>query len=563
MRTSGGSAGAQARPWEEEISDLKTRVFSLVALNDMPAEDWPMAVSLQGLANREGPNVYLVPRSDSPEKHWVEWYRPYGCEPVDTKLDDLLQSLAARVEGFIAYEPSVPDSLNVAISLAGVMGGVVCSPVQAERARSLGLRCLADLRGMFQGRIEPYRWLIDQHLSRFDLRVMANYNQTEKPRVIADMDYLVAHHGFCMGLSINSADHPEEAELWERVQEAAPSRSMMIGWHTPRDSEATHVYFASRHSVWLYCGHAWNTSFHQHIQASGEYSQDHCPSAVCEPGARYATITLSDGDSWHSMADVQKKFWLHPRRGEVPLGWEVAPVFAEVGPALLEYYYRTRTENDYLVSGPSGIGYNYLSGFADWQDYLEISAEMMRRTSLKTIWAINRVVRHVPGGGIEHRLRDETVVYSRQQMEEFGGIKDQKGADLVDPEVIEHYMKYMPDALGFFQGWERIPGENPHWCDGRLWSPAGALVRKDIDGAIREFEEAAARQPLPAFVSAHVNCYDSDMEVVIETVRRLERLGFTVVRPDVFLRLAQDAYEKGLAGGSSAGVAVAQAVPSP
>ena len=38
------------------------------------------------------------------------------------------------------------------------------------------------------------------------------------------------------------------------------------------------------------------------------------------------------------------------------------------------------------------------------------------------------------------------------------------------------------------------------------------------------------------------------MDVVIDVARRLEGKGYTVVRPDVFLCLAQDAYRKGLRG---------------
>jgi len=525
---------------------LNTRPYQTLALDSMPIEDRPIAISLQGLVNRKEPRLYLIPDPKGAETYWVELYLSYGYEPVEATLDDLLRAHAAEVKGYITFDPSVPDSLNVAISLAGVMDAIVCAPSAAARMEALGLRNLIDLQGRFAGRVEPYRWLVDEHLDKFDLNVLANYNQQDVPHVMPDMDYLIAHRGFCMGVTINAADYPQEAELWEQVQTAAPGHAMMIGWITPRDGEATHVYFASTHSVWVYCGCAWNTSFHQHIQATGPYSQDHCEHAECDPNARYATMALSDGDSWHGMAEVQKRFWLHPRRGEVPIGWEVAPIFYKVGPALLEHYYKTRTENDYVLCGPSGIAYNYLSGFADWQGYLQRSADVMRETSLRTIWAINRVVRHLPGGKIEHMLKDGPVEYTRQQMEELNGIKDQKGADIVDPEVVERYMEYMPDALGFFQGWERIPGENPHWVGGRLWSPVGALVRNDIDGAVREFEESAARQGLPAFVSAHVNCYDSSMDVIIETVRRLESKGFTVVRPDVFLRLAQDACARGL-----------------
>ncbi|MEN6355518.1 MAG: GxGYxYP domain-containing protein [Armatimonadota bacterium] len=524
------------------------KTYHLLSLENVAADEWPIAVSLQGLVNRESHNIYLLPSSKGMEKHWVEWYKQYGYEPVETNLDELLGKYVDLLKGYIVFDPSVPDTINVAASLAGVMDALICPPSVADRINSLGLKCLLDMRGRFEGRVEPYHWLVNEHLKDFDLRVMANYDQKETAAVQPDMDYLIAHRGFCMGLSINAADFPEEAAVWEQVQTAAPSHAMMLGWHTPRDSEATHVYFASRHSVWVYCGYARNTSFHQHIKASAEYSQDHCHSAECDPNGKYAAITLSDGDSWHSMCDVQKKFWLHPRRGEVPLGWEVAPIFEKVGPAVLEYYFKTKSDNDYIVSGPSGIAYNYPSGFADLPGYLKISADAMKKTSLKSIWAINRIVRHLPGRKIEHKLKNETVVYTREQMEEFGGPKDQKGADFVDDEVIAKYMEAMPDALGFFQGWERIPGEEPHWCDGRLWSPGSALVRKDVDGAIREFEESAARQSGPVFVCAHVNCYDADMDAIIETVRRLEDKGFTVVRPDVYLRLAQDAYARGLVG---------------
>jgi len=519
--------------------------YYLIEIKDLAADELAVAVSLQGIVNRDNPNIYLG-RENGMEMHWVDWYKHYGYEPVISSVDEVLGKFAGKIKGYILYDEDVPDTINVAASLAGLKDAVMCAQSVEEKLRSLGLECLVDLRGKFEGRVEPYQWLIDEYLSDFDLRVMANYDQKDKPRSHPDMDYLIAHRGFCMGLTVNQADYPEEAALWDKVQTVAPNHAIMLGWHNPHDSEATHVYFASRHNVSVFCGYATNSSFHQHIAASEEYKQDHCEHAECDPNGKYAAITLSDGDSWHSMVDVQKKFWLNPRRGEAPVGWEVAPIFAEAGPAVLEYYFKTKTDNDYILCGPSGISYNYPSGIDDLDGYLKISADAMRKCSLRSIWAINRIVRHVPGGGIEHTLKDEKVVYTRQQMEEFGGIKDQKGADIVDDDAIAKYMEAMPDALGFFQGWERIPGEKPHWCDGRIWSPGSSLVRKDIDGAIREFEESASRQSGPVFVCAHVNCYDSDMDVIIETIKRLEEKGFKVVRPDVFLRLAQDAYARGL-----------------
>lgn len=143
---------------------------------------------------------------------------------------------------------------------------------------------------------------------------------------------------------------------------------------------------------------------------------------------------------------------------------------------------------------------------------------------------------------------DDPVNYTSEQMGEFGGIKDRKGADWVDPEMVDRYMHGIPNALGFYQGWERIPGEGVRWVAGKAWCPTVSLVRDDIDGTIREFEQAAAEQPRPAFLAGHVNYYKADMDVVIEVVRRLGEKGYTVVRSDKFLRLAEDANANGLRG---------------
>ncbi len=524
------------------------QTYDIVRTEGLGPEMVVTLASLQGLVNRRGPRLFLLPSSEGPENHWVTWYAKYGQEGREISVADVLEKYADTAKGYIVYDPMVPDTMNVAVTMAGAYDCLVCAPSTAETLADRGLECFQGMKGRWPDKIHAYAWAILEVMEDCDCSVLANYEQTGGGAPRATMDFLVARRGFCMGLTINGADYPDEAALWDRVQTVAPDHAMMLGWHTKRDSEASHVYFGSQHNVWVYCAGAWNMSFHQHIAARKGFEQSHAGPAVCEPEGRYATITLSDGDSWHSMADVQKKFWLHPRRGEVPLGWEIAPVFAKVGPAILEYYYETRTENDYLVCGPSGVGYNYLSGFDDWQGFLKHSAEAMEATSLKTIWNINRVVRHLPDGVIEHRLKDGPIEYTRKQMEEFGGIKDQKGADWVDPEMVERYVKGIPGALGFFQGWERIPGEGPRWVDGKLWCPAGALVRKDVDGVMREFEVAAEGQSAPVFVAGHVNCYDADMDSIIETARRLEAEGYQMVRPDVFLRLAQDAHAKGLTG---------------
>ncbi len=525
----------------------KPAVYDIVCVADATTEERAALVSLQGLVNRSVPELYLLSTRDGTEAAWVKWYGEYGLAGTELGLEAAFKKHAGAAKGYVVYDPALPDTLNIAIILAGLDDAIVCGPSTEERMKGLGLACLHDLRGRWVEKLAAYQWAVDTLLKRSDLKVMATFEQGAAPEPRPDMDYVVAHRGFCMGLSINEADYAPEAALWDRVQSAAPRGAMMLGWHTSHDGEATHVNFGSRHSVWVYCGAASNMSFHQHVAARKPFVQDHCAQAECDPQARYVTVTLSDGDSWHSMADMQKKFWQHPRRGEVPLGWEIAPVFSRVGPAILEYYYATRTPNDYFVGGPSGIAYNYLSGYRDWAAYLEDTARIMQDTSLRAIWVINRKVRHLPGGVIEHRLKNGPIEYTRAQMEGMGGLKDKYGADWTDPQMVDRYIRGIPEALGFFQGWERIPGEGNRWVEGRPWMPTGALVRRDLDAVLKEVEQAAGVSR-PAFIPTHVNCYDADMDVVVELVRRLTDLGYTVVRPDRFLCLAQDANRRGLCG---------------
>lgn len=519
--------------------------YDVISLEGLQTEQVIMLASLQGLVNRSAARVYFLTQSEGPEKHWMEWYSDYGLTANEISVDEFMVKYVQEAKGYIVYDPRLPDTLNIALSMAGVNDCVVCSPSWEKRLAGFGLTCSENLVGRWSGWKAAYDWAISELMPRTNRMTLANYDYGLGMEAKPTFDFLVARQGFCMGVSVNEADFPEECDLWHQVLLDAPEGAMMIGWHTARDTEATHVTFCSRYDILVYCAGAWNMSFHQHIPHQYEYSQDHCERAECEPEGRYATMVLSDGDSWHSMADLQKRFWMHPQRGEVALGWEVAPVFARLAPALLEYYYETRTENDYLICGPSGIGYNYLSIFGSWEDFVEKTSDVMSEVSLQAIWVLNREVRHLPGGIVEHKLRGRTIHYTKAQMEEFGGAKDANGADLVDPETVERYVRGVPMAMGFFQGWERIPGELPRWLDGKLWCPTAAVVRKDVDATIAEFEQAAQeQQPGPVFVSGHVNCYDATMESIIEVGKGLESKGFKVVRPDMFLQLAQDAFRK-------------------
>ena len=56
---------------------------------------------------------------------------------------------------------------------------------------------------------------------------------------------------------------------------------------------------------------------------------------------------------------LMRKLWNNSDRGKVPMGWTLSPAMVDAMPGALNYYHQTSTDNDVLISGPSGYGYAY------------------------------------------------------------------------------------------------------------------------------------------------------------------------------------------------------------
>jgi hypothetical protein len=73
----------------------------------------------------------------------------------------------------------------------------------------------------------------------------------------------------------------------------------------------------------------------------------------------YVAFILSDGDNLQYIEHLMRKLWNNPDRGSVPIGWTLSPAMLDAMPGALNYYWQTATDNDCLISGPSGYGYTY------------------------------------------------------------------------------------------------------------------------------------------------------------------------------------------------------------
>lgn len=115
--------------------------------------------TLQGLVNRERPKIYVI--NGQPTEGAYTWLNDAKV-PYRTFADpwQLIKKYVGRAKGIVIYDPQVPETINVATTLAGIEGGVVVSPQLAAKltAAPYGMRVLDDYRGDFATGLAATAW---------------------------------------------------------------------------------------------------------------------------------------------------------------------------------------------------------------------------------------------------------------------------------------------------------------------------------------------------------------------------------------------------------------------
>ncbi|MCC3371610.1 GxGYxYP domain-containing protein [Cohnella sp. REN36] len=131
-----------------------------------------LLATLQGIVNRAEPRIYLL---ESEEEGKTTWLKNLDV-PYQLHEDawDLVRAYKGEVKGVIVYDPKVPDSINVATTLAGLKDAVVASPAMAEqlKAAPYGLQVLDDLQGKFKDRLDAYTWQYEHLWSQTTHRML-------------------------------------------------------------------------------------------------------------------------------------------------------------------------------------------------------------------------------------------------------------------------------------------------------------------------------------------------------------------------------------------------------
>lgn len=149
------------------------RHLQVANVHGLGGADQTLLATLQGIVNRSRPEIYL--EFDPVDRTWLD---DLGV-PTTRHSDalDLVARYRDRATGAIVYDPDVPDTINVATTMAGLRGAVVAS---AGQAGTHGLRVVDDLRGRFTKDSEKtYAWMLKHLLPKCISRMICGLSPTQ------------------------------------------------------------------------------------------------------------------------------------------------------------------------------------------------------------------------------------------------------------------------------------------------------------------------------------------------------------------------------------------------
>jgi len=480
-----------------------------------------LLLSLQGLANRGTPRVYLeYPKNWQWEivhplrdfltrRHGVKFDR-LGTDDADAAL----ARFARHARGYVVWDRAVRSSLIVAFTISGVEDALVVSENLIPLAEKHGLKKLADLRGTFAGQPdhEIYQWAYDRYFEKcsrdYYVILGGEAGAVMQPGIA---DFGVMQRAFFTDLSANPK-HPEELALEKKIFGRQNPASIVLGWHSyGKDTEGQHTTLVGNFGLKMEGLHNLpNVSFTCQIPLTPDFKFTNNHSV-----ARDARLTAEKKIYVAAAATDSMGIgtWTKPGRGKIPYAWQVLMNWSWMNPPALQFFYEDKTPNDYFIGGLSGPGYMYPKSIPaeKFPALMKSAREMMAVLDLRVM---------------------EIMDYSE-------GNRHVGNTDLPKA-VVDRYYEQFPDVLGFINGYGTA-----RTFDLRDTRPFISYdyyldVGRPVDEATADLEELIQLNPArPYFLLMHVR--ESNTIEKVATILNSLSEPVEVVPLDKFLKLAASA----------------------
>ena len=494
------------------------------------SENWLMSgdvpvhallISLQGLANRDYPRIYL----EYPQNWQWEIVHPlitflknrHGVKFNKLETDDADKALSLYskyAKGCVVWDKNVRSSLIVAFTISGIEDLLVVNEDQLPLAEKHGLKPMIDLRGKFTGQSDYtiFQWAYDKYFDRCSRDyyvVMGGQEGTEMQPGIADFG--IQQRAFFSNLSSNPK-HTDELNLLKKILSRQNPASMVLGWHSyAKDTEGTHTSLVGNYGLIMEGLHNLpNVSFTSQIPLTPDFkfkNNHHIDANAKLVADKKVYICAVSTDSMGIGA------WTKPGRGKIPYTWQVLMNWIWLNPPALQYFYEDKSPNDYFIGGLSGPGYMYPKAVPPdkFESLMKVSDNYMQRLDLRVL---------------------EIMDYSE-------GNRHVGNTDLTK-QVVDLYYKNCPNVIGFINGYGTA-----RTFDLRNDKPMISYdyyldVNRPVKEAVADIDELIQlNQNRPYFLLMHIR-ETNTVDKVAEILSKLSNPA-EVVPLDIFLKLAASA----------------------
>ncbi|RKX71110.1 hypothetical protein DRP53_02740 [candidate division WOR-3 bacterium] len=421
-----------------------------------------LALSLQGIVNREEPRIYVLweskDRFGNPSEEWLEYYESKGwIIHSKTDLRSALRKYRSEIKGFVVYDPKLRHTINIAITMAGVYDFLVAHPDFVPILKRLGFEMREDLRRKWRNKYEAYEWQFKNIFPYCNKDLIASAMPVEHPKthefayymIRPIADYVIMRKVCALDL-IPSERMPRDYELLKKYYDKMNRYAVVLGYPFSNILERRHVELASRHGLRVLLAHATSVNFSIHSQMPAErtYKQDHITNVSLEDKI-YIAFAMSDL-GLNTIQDRYYGAWDDPRRGSIKVSWWLDGLVKDFCPGLVQYYYETKTSNDFFYGAHVG-GRIRPSDFPDLEGYLERGKKYLEGCDLNTV------------GFSNHGKYDE--------------------------KVFETYSKILNNCTGFFYGWPGYEwgreGELLVFED-KVWVVTAVRAEKDVKETVQK-----------------------------------------------------------------------------
>ena len=318
--------------------------------NGMSPSEKAMFASLQGLVNKIKPRIILFDVEKEEKYKWPENLRLHV--KVNPDKWSLLKKYMGEISGVILYddEKSI-HYLNLATTVGGIKNAIPVTPTDLDNLKANGFKftVLADLTNLkYTTAAEIYQYLYDNYWKDCTKRLLVSLN--------ARLSAYIRDIGIASGAAfvwLDPRKNEEAAVLKMFLGDMKAGKSIIIGW-----------WAEERSGIGIGVTYGISTIPSDYYENATVYAGTshilQLPVVPKKPKLEnkiYLAIFLSDGDNVQYCQHALAKLWDNKNRGVVPINWTVSPGLADIGPGLLNYFYKTATPNDFFASGPSGLGY--------------------------------------------------------------------------------------------------------------------------------------------------------------------------------------------------------------